>query len=140
MRAAEDAGLGLALLLLVFGLAAGSGGAAALSPCEEPRERAAESGHTRAVDCGGHGPALRGPAAVLFGGGLDPNRDDAWALQAVPGVGPARAAAIVAGRARGPYRSLGDLARVRGIGPVTLRRSAAWWRFPADAATGATTR
>ena len=67
---------------------------------------------------------------MLFGGGLDPNRDDAWALEAVPGVGPARAAAIVAGRAEGPYRSLADLGRVHGIGPVTLRASAAWWHFP----------
>jgi len=55
-------------------------------------------------------------------------------LEAVPGIGPARAAAIVAGRGEGPYRELADLARVRGIGPVTLRRSAAWWHFGAGEA------
>jgi competence protein ComEA len=68
---------------------------------------------------------------VLFGLGIDPNRADAATLEALPGVGPARAAAIVAGRAEGAYRSLADLGRVPGIGPVTLRRSAAWLSFEA---------
>jgi len=74
---------------------------------------------------------------VLFGLGLDPNTADAGALEALPGVGPARAEAIVAGRADGAYRSLADLGRVRGIGPVTLRRAAPWLAFaPAPPGTG----
>ena len=74
------------------------------------------------------GAELRGPARVLFGLGIDPNVADAAALEALPGVGPARAEAIVAGRADGAYRTLADLGRVRGIGPVTLRRAAPWLR------------
>jgi competence protein ComEA len=78
------------------------------------------------------GAPVRGPARVLFGLGLDPNRADAAALEALPGVGPARAAAIVAGRARGDYRSLADLGRVPGIGPVILRRAAPWLTFGSE--------
>ncbi len=72
------------------------------------------------------GPALRGPARALFGLGIDPNRASAATLEALPGIGPARAAACVAARADGPYRTLADLDRVPGIGPVTLRRVAPW--------------
>ena len=66
---------------------------------------------------------------MLFGLGIDPNLADAAALEALPGVGPARAEAIVAGRADGAYRTLADLGRVRGIGPVTLQRAAPWLAF-----------
>lgn len=42
-------------------------------------------------------------------------------LALLPRVGPSLAAAIVADRAaRGPFRSVDDLDRVRGIGPATL--------------------
>ncbi len=42
-------------------------------------------------------------------------------LGLLPRVGPSLAAAIVADRdARGPFRSVADLDRVRGIGPATL--------------------
>ena len=55
-----------------------------------------------------------------------PNRADARALEVLPGIGPARAAAIVAERARAPFRSVDELTRVAGIGPVTLERVAPW--------------
>ena len=102
-----------------------------LMPCLHPSEVEAVSGHTRRVRCGLEpgGLAVRGPARVLFGQGIDPNVADPATLEALPGVGPARAAAIVAGRADGAYRSLRDLGRVRGIGPVTLRGAAAWLSF-----------
>jgi len=85
------------------------------------------------------GAEVRGPARVLFGLGIDPNVADAAALEALPGVGRARAEAIVAGRAHGAYRTLSDLGRVRGIGPVTLRRAAPWLAFgeAGTAGTGA---
>ena len=52
---------------------------------------------------------------------IDPNRADADALQRLPGVGPATAAAIMASReAEGPFRSADDLLRVRGVGPAKL--------------------
>jgi competence protein ComEA len=95
-------------------------------PCAAPREAAARDGHTIAVRCDGSGPPLRGPARLLFGLPLDPNRADARALQALPGIGPARAAAIVAERGRRPFRDVADLRRVPGIGPVTLRRIDPW--------------
>lgn len=54
---------------------------------------------------------------------VDPNRADVDALQRLPGVGPATAAAIVAARdSGGPFRSAEDLLRVRGIGPAKLAR------------------
>ena len=60
-----------------------------------------------------------------LGGGekVDPNRADVEALQRLPGVGAATAAAIVAARdTGGPFRTADDLMRVRGIGPTRLAR------------------
>ena len=49
------------------------------------------------------------------------NEADAEALQALVGVGPATAAAIIQDRAdNGPYESAEALTRVNGIGVVTL--------------------
>lgn len=95
-------------------------------PCDAPREAAAREGHSRLVRCDGAGPALRGPARLLFGLRLDPNRADSRALESLPGIGPVRAAAIVAERERRPFRDVSELQRVQGIGPVTLRRVQSW--------------
>lgn len=92
--------------------------------CSAPAQAAARDGHTTAVRCDGRGAPLAGPARLLFGQRLDPNRADAEALEVLPGVGPVRAAAIVAERERRPFARVEDLRRVRGIGPVTLRRIA----------------
>jgi competence protein ComEA len=121
----------VALLALETGRGAFAPPSDALPACPHPSEIAASAGHTRRVICDPDRPgrALRGPARVLFGLGIDPNTADAAALEALPGVGPARAAAIVAARGDGPYRTLADLGRVRGIGPVTLRRAAPWLAF-----------
>ena len=52
---------------------------------------------------------------------LDLNTATAAQLDALPGVGPATAQAIVDDRERnGPFRSVDDLVRVRGIGPAKL--------------------
>jgi predicted flap endonuclease-1-like 5' DNA nuclease len=59
-----------------------------------------------------------GGARLLYGEKLDPNREPPEVLALLPGIGPARAAAIVAAR---PHCALADLDRVAGIGPVTLR-------------------
>ena len=52
---------------------------------------------------------------------IDVNRADASALERLPEVGPAIARRIVRSRERdGPFRTLEDLRRVPGIGPVRL--------------------
>ena len=52
---------------------------------------------------------------------IDPNFADAIELRRLPGVGPAKAAAIVRDRrANGPFRSLEDLERVKGLGRATV--------------------
>lgn len=57
--------------------------------------------------------------------GIDINRADATAIaDALEGVGPARAEAIVRYReANGPFHVLEDLDAVEGIGPRTLERN-----------------
>ena len=53
---------------------------------------------------------------------VDLVRDPAWRLTLVPGIGPARAAAIVRTRQTRPLQSLADLDAVPGIGPGTVER------------------
>jgi competence protein ComEA len=51
---------------------------------------------------------------------IDPNTAPVAELRRLSGIGPSRAAAIVAEReAGGPFRDLEDLTRVAGIGPTT---------------------
>jgi len=77
----------------------------------------------------------RGPAPSARDGGrarparaddatpLDVNLASAAELERLPGVGPALAARIVDVRAReGPFGSVDDLRRVRGVGVATLER------------------
>jgi competence ComEA-like helix-hairpin-helix protein len=66
------------------------------------------------------GPTIPTPATVL-----DLNTADVAALDALPGVGPARARAIVGYRqANGPFHALQELARVPGIGPAAMAKLA----------------
>ena len=54
-------------------------------------------------------------------GPVDLNRATAAELDALPGIGPATAQAIVDHReANGPFASVDDLEAVRGIGPAKL--------------------
>lgn len=58
---------------------------------------------------------------VALAAPVDANRATAPELAALPGIGPIRAEAIVRDRAaRGPFRSVADIARVEGISAVTL--------------------
>lgn len=55
------------------------------------------------------------------GGGINVNTASASQLEALPGIGPSKAAAIVADReANGPFPSCDSLSRVRGIGSATV--------------------
>jgi len=82
--------------------------------------------HGAASAAGGQatvGGAASGPAGAASGSLVDVNRATAAELEALPGVGPALAARIVAYRdANGPYASPDDLERVSGIGARTLER------------------
>lgn len=60
---------------------------------------------------------------LVVGLPISVNTASARALEAIPGVGPTTAAAIVADReARGPFASVEDLDRVKGIGPATVEK------------------
>jgi competence protein ComEA len=55
--------------------------------------------------------------------GFDINRATEAEWDELPGIGPSKARAIVEDRERnGPFRSIDDLARVKGIGPKLLER------------------
>ncbi len=61
---------------------------------------------------------------------VDPNTVPGTVLEALPGIGPVRAAAIVSAREVRPFRSLADLdKRVKGIGPVTAAALKPFLRF-----------
>ncbi len=64
-------------------------------------------------------PAPRTPHPVV----VDLDRAFAPEIEALPGIGPALAARIVAHRdSAGPFGSLGALCRVRGVGPAMVAR------------------
>jgi comEA protein len=81
--------------------------AAAAARAEGPLRTAAPAG----------APSAR-PAAVV-----NINTAGAEELALLPGIGPAKAAAILAyRRARGPFLMVDELVRVPGIGPASLER------------------
>ena len=103
-----------------------------VAPCAEPRLIASD-GIVSEVGCGAEdSQPLRGAAALLFGIPLDLNRAAIEDLVVLPGVGPARAEAIVAARGAAPFCEVGDLERVRGIGPRTVEGVAGWVRAECD--------
>ena len=66
---------------------------------------------------------LRAPADSSEAAVVDLNSADVAMLDALPGVGPGRARAIVGYReANGPFRAVQELARVPGIGAAALAR------------------
>lgn len=82
-----------------------------------PESLGARPPHAAAVKALGPAPAV-GPAARL-----DLNRASQAELEKLPGVGPARARAIVRWRSeQGGFDSWEEVLRVPGIGPVTLAR------------------
>ncbi|MFH1138910.1 MAG: helix-hairpin-helix domain-containing protein [Pseudomonadota bacterium] len=79
------------------------------------------------------GPATKVPAQlsqagwVALGRKMDLNLASAEELQFLPGVGPAMSARIVSDRSRrGPFSSLQDLKRVRGVGESLCSKIKPW--------------
>ena len=72
------------------------------------------SGSATGSDAGGDGAS---------GSPVNLNTANASELDALPGIGPATSAAIISDREQhGPFRTVDDLARVRGIGPAKLEQ------------------
>ena len=68
-------------------------------------------------------PPTEGDGKPSAGAPVDLNTASAAQLDSLPGIGPATAAAIIGDReAHGPFRSIDDLGRVRGIGDSKLAR------------------
>jgi competence protein ComEA len=65
---------------------------------------------------------IGGTALAAAGSGrlVDINNASVSELTTLPGIGPAKAAAIVEQRERAPFKSVADLTRVSGIGERTL--------------------
>jgi competence protein ComEA len=70
------------------------------------------------------GLVIAAPAYAAKGvdGVVNLNTADAGALGLLPGVGPAKAAQIVAYRKRHPFRTVDELVRIKGIGRKMVRR------------------
>ncbi len=72
-------------------------------------------------------PASPATPAAAAAGPTNINRATAAELEALPGVGPSTARAIVEHRERyGPFATVDDLLAVRGIGPAKLAEMRSW--------------
>ncbi len=82
----------------------------------------AASATTAPSNAGSSGTGHSSAGTSASGGGkIDINTAGASALEALPGIGPSKAGAIVADReANGPFATCEELDRVRGIGPATV--------------------
>ena len=68
-----------------------------------------------------HQPPLSTPLRLTAA--INPNTATAHELASLPGIGPSRAAAIIAyRRSHPPFTTLQDLSKINGLGPETLRR------------------
>jgi len=98
--------------------------------CAQPHFDPTRDGVVSAVcsaDPGASAPQdTMGAARLLFGLRLDPHRESPRVLEALPGIGPARALAIAREARVRPFCRIEDLERVAGIGPVIRSRLAAF--------------
>ena len=99
---------------------------AGISAWDRPRPRPAVRAAPAALPTAAPAAATTDATGLLFGRPLDLNRSSARALEALPGIGPGRAAAIVAYRKQHPFERVEDLERVPGIGPRTVAGLAGW--------------
>jgi len=109
------------------GIAGGSPSGGGVAGGLSPGEGAAGGSTSGAGAAGGSQPgavaAGETPSDAASGGGFDINRATEAEWDELPGIGPAKARAIVEDRERnGPFRGIDDLARVKGIGPKLLEQ------------------
>jgi len=104
-------------------------------PCPQPVM--AGPGEIRCLPASADAPRLEGAARRVFGLPIDPNRADAATLESLPGIGPARAGAILRERSRRPFRDSNDLERVRGLGPRRVEALRSFLAFDASLASAA---
>lgn len=96
--------------------------AAAGAPTDGVQDRPLQQGDRVALGPEG-AQVARTDAALALGLRLDLNAASADALETLPGVGPRKAAQIAEDRARrGPFASVDELDRVKGIGPATVEQ------------------
>ena len=75
----------------------------------------------------------REAAALRDGQRMDVNRATSAELELLPGVGPSLAKRLIDARAQhGPFRSLEDLGRVRGMGAKTRHKLSKFLRFGSE--------
>jgi competence protein ComEA len=92
-------------------------------PAPEIDPGAVTGGSSGGSSGGGTGTGGSGGGGGASGGLVNINRATAAELEELPGVGPATAAAIISDREEhGPFPTVDDLARVRGIGPAKLEQ------------------
>ena len=70
-----------------------------------------------------------GQRATELADRIDPNTATQAQLAALPGLGPKRAADVVAGRAAGRYKTASDLQRISGIGEAIVAKLEPFLRF-----------
>jgi competence protein ComEA len=120
--------------LLVAGLvctASAPTGAPLAARCASPAV-AGRRGALLSIACAdARGAPPTGAPRLLFGLPLDLNRADAAALEALPGIGPGRADAIVRARRAAPFCRVAELDRVPGLGAATRARLAPFVATPA---------
>jgi competence ComEA-like helix-hairpin-helix protein len=120
----------VAFALVAHGAAVGLGREAPLPDCEAPY-LIETTGAWSEVGCAQgtpSEPAVAGAVGLLFGIPLDLNRASAEDLVVLPGIGPARAQAIVVAREEAPFCRVAGLERVHGIGPRSVAGLAGWVR------------
>ena len=133
-ESASRADAGLVVALVILGLTRACGDSSMIRAgepldCPFPVATRAHAGPTVEVECarfGGDGPALRGPARLLYGLPLDLNQASALSLESLPSIGPGRAAAIVEARCVERFAGLDAIRRVRGIGARTVESLRGW--------------
>jgi competence protein ComEA len=83
----------------------------------------------------------RAGVPLAAGERLDPNFANETELRRLPGIGPAKASAIVRDRREnGPFRSLEDLERVTGLGAKSVSRLAPHLALTAEPSAGVSVR